>query len=116
MRNFDAEVKELLREIKALKLAKKEKEIQLRAVRREHREVLKSKESYRTKDDDILRDHFGKPISIGDWVSVITKEGVLISTEGTVIKKKKWVTFLSTRGGKQFKAPYNLVVSATSEN
>ena len=113
MRKFDDKTKEIIEDIKILKLTKKQKETQLRAVKAEQREVQRNKVSPVIVDDDIVRDYFGKPIFIGDWVNVV-KKGKYKGTEGTVVKVKKWVTFRDRTGAKQFRAPYNLIVSDLS--
>ena len=48
----------------------------------------------------------------------VVKKGKYKGTEETVIKIKKSVTFRDRTGAKQFRAPYNLIVSdlSTSEH
>ena len=108
MRNFDDKIKELFEDIEKLKLTKKQKETQLRAVKKEQREVQRSKVTPVILDDNIVRDHFGKPIFIDNRVSVVKKRNYK-STEGIVVKIKKWVTFTDITGTKQFRAPYSLM-------
>ena len=106
-------IKELFEDIGKLKFTKKQKETQLRPVKKEQRKVKRRKVTPITLDDDIFRDHFGKPIFIGDRVNVV-KKGKYKSTEGIVVKIKKWVTFTDITGAKQFRAPYNLIKSDSS--
>ena len=57
----------------------------------------------------MLRDCFGKPISIGDRVKTTTK-GKHRSDHGRVIRYEKWVTFEDVTGVEQVRAPINLIV------
>ena len=111
MRNYDNEIKELLEDIEELKITRKSKETQLKLVREDQRESIKNKK-ITVLTNDITRDHFGKPIFIGDWVNVTTK-GKFNNTEGEVLNIKKWVTFRDRSGNKQCRAPYNLILSDT---
>ena len=72
MRNFENEIRELTKDIKDLRVTKEDKGSQLDGVSKEQRESIKNKKTT-TFTEEILRDHFDKPISIGDWVKVTTK-------------------------------------------
>ena len=65
MRNFENKIRELTKDIEDLRVTKEDKESQLDRVRKEQRESIKN-ERTTASTEDILRDHFGKPISIGD--------------------------------------------------
>ena len=93
MRKFDDEIKELIEDIKILKLTKKQKETQLRAVEAEQREVQINKALPVIVNDDTVRDYFGKPIFIGDWVNVV-KKGKYKGNQETLAKVKKLPTSL----------------------
>ena len=109
MRNFDEEIKELENEIKNIEVTKKEKNTQLESLKREQRE--KQEEQQKPIPlDRTKRDFYGKPILIGDWVSV-TRRGKFNETEGVVVKINKWITFEDRKGAKQCRAPSNLIVS-----
>ena len=95
MRNFDEEIKELEKVIKNLEITKKQKRTQLTVVKREQRETQEAEQFSSSIVEDTIRDHYGKPILVGDWVNV-TKKGKFNGIEGTVVKFKKWVTFEDT--------------------
>ena len=103
MRSYDFEIEELTEDIKELEVEKHKKERRLN-------QILKSKESTGAENtSNTLKDLFGKPITVRDWVKVVTK-GKFNSIEGEVTKINKWVTFLDSRGIKQVRAPHNLIV------
>ena len=104
MRNYDKEVTELTSEINALNLAKRDKEDKLEEVLREQKEKTQKESS------PILRDQAGVVIKIGDWV-IATTSGKFKSTEGTVVRINKWITFEDHAGVKQVRAPKNLLIS-----
>ena len=108
MRNFKNEIEELINEIKDLNVTKEEKETQLKIVREEQRESIKNNNNT-TFVKGVLRDRFGKPISIGDRVKTTTK-GKHRSDHGRVIRYEKWVTFEDVTGVEQVRAPSNLIV------
>ena len=110
MRNFDEEIKEIERDIKKLQVTKKQKQTQLRKVKREQRETIQTEQDTSPIVNSTIRDHYGTPILVGDWVTV-TKKGKFKSVEGTVVRIKKWVTFEDTDGVKQVRASHNLIVS-----
>jgi len=110
MRNFDEEIKELEKDIKNLEITKEQKRMQLTVVKRKQRETQEAEQASSSIVEDTIRDHYGKPILVGDWVNV-TKKGKFNGIEGTVVKFKKWVTFEDTEGIKQFRASHNLIVS-----
>ena len=103
MRNYDFEIEELTEDIKELEVEKRKKERRLN-------QLLMGKESTGAENTSrTLKDLFGKPITVRDWVKVVTK-GKFNSTEGEVTKITKWVTFLDSHGIKQVRAPHNLIV------
>ena len=104
MRNYDKEVKELTSEINALNLAKRDKEDQLEKVLREQKEKAQKESS------PIMRDQAGAVIKTGDWV-IATTSRKFKSTEGTVVRINKWITFEDHAGVKQVRAPKNLLIS-----
>ena len=110
MRNFDEEIKELERDIKNLEVTKKQKKTQLQTLKKEQREILENEQVTSPIVNSTIRDFYGKPILVGDWVNV-TKKGRFNGIEGIVVKIKKWVTFEDTGGVKQSRAPQNLIVS-----
>ena len=103
-KNYDFEMRELTEDIKALELARTEKQSRLNT-------LLKKKNApINEAKDSIIRDHIRKPIKIGDWVMMLTK-GKYKTTEGQVVSIKKWVIFLDSAGVKQFRAHNNLIIS-----
>ena len=104
MSNYDCEIEELTKDIQKLEITRLDKERKLK-------ELLKKKENFKEEKRDYdIKDRHGNAIFIGDRVKVVTK-GRFNSTEGKVIKIKKWVTFLDTSGVKQVRAPANLIVT-----
>ena len=88
MRNFDKEIKELVKGIKELEVTKKQKKMQLRTVKKEQCKVQRAEQSSRSVVDNTIRDYYGKPILVGDWVNV-TKKGRFNGVEGKNNKKFK---------------------------
>ena len=80
----------------------------------EHKNQQTQQESTQNRDRT-LRDFYGKPILVGDWVNV-TRKGKFSNIEGIVTKIKKWVTFEDRKGVKQYRAPHNLIVSDLPAN
>ena len=60
MRNFDEEIKEIERDIKNLEVTKKQKKTQLKKVKREQREILKTEQVTSPIVNSTIRDHCGK--------------------------------------------------------
>ena len=97
-----------------MRVTKEEKESQLDRLREEQRESIENVKTT-TFTEEILRDYFSKPISIGDWVKVTTK-GRFNSEQGRVKIFKKWVTFEDETGVEQVRAPSNLIVQDVREH
>ena len=98
----------MTKDIEYLRVTKEDRETQLKLVRKEQRESIKNKRTT-AFTEDILRDHFGKSISIGDWVKITTK-GKKYSEQDRVKRFKKWVMFEDETGVDQVRAPSNLIV------
>ena len=109
MRNFDEEIKELEKDIKNLEVTKKEKNTQLKSIKKEQREAQEAQQKS-IPVDRTTKDFYGKQILVGDWVNV-TRKGKFDGTEGIVVKINKWITFEDRKGVKQCRAPCNLIVS-----
>ena len=91
--SYDFGIEELIEDIQELEIKKLDKEHKLK-------ELLKRKKNLREENRDCdAKDHHINAISIGDRVKVVMK-GKLNSTEGEVVKIKKWVKFLDTSGVK----------------
>ena len=104
MRNYDFEVEEIIQDIKTLQSALTVKRHRLNTLRKKEKAPIEEAR-------EIIRDHFGKPIRIGDWVCNVIKKGIRIRTKGTIIDIKRCVTFCDREGVKQFIAPHNLIIS-----
>ena len=74
MRNYDFEVEEIIQDIKTLQLALTVKKRRLNTLRKKEKAPIKEAR-------EIIRDHFRKPIRIGDWVCNVIKKGIRIRTE-----------------------------------